>query len=528
MHNEQQWGLRLDDIIAKRRQELRGQSEQERLSPFKAHPLSKQERIDRVFDKNCQKAFFWFAKNYYPEYVTHPFAEFHYELIKFARSRNKEFHLIAGPPEHGKSIIFMIWKVFIGITGYRHLHAQIGEDKTLAKANLSWVKQEFQYNFRIRHDFGDLMHPLYKSKSFFAVKNYKYDERSEFDNPYTAYKAFGHNTTLRGTVFYQYRIDSVELDDYEPYAKSRNPDLVDERIKWLFSEVMGRVSEKGVVYWIHNNSRKNSAADSLHNDEERSKLFSHIHPCLIGKKPLWAQRYSHSDLQATRRQVGYSTWMGDWMQEPIVEGKIFKPEYIKTFDAVPLDLIIVARLDPSISKSGDYKALIALGWSPKTKRFYIVDAWVRQTTPAAMVNASYLMYEDWQDRGLRSIKIEDDFKQSFIYNPHFLNVADQKGYRLPISTFETEGVAKKDRIMVLESPMELGLILFPEGYKKDPDFAELVNQIMAFDYGSSSSHDDGPDALATCYKELDKVARSYRFKNSNKYEAIEKGQPKRI
>src|SRR5699024_4475936 len=103
----------------------------------------------------------------------------------------------------------------------------------------------------------DLIHPQYNSVEFFAVKNYKYGDSSDLKNPYTGYKPFGHDTTLRGTVFYQYRIDSVELDDYEPYAKSRNKKLVDERIKWLFSEVMGRVYEEGVVYWIHNNSRKN-------------------------------------------------------------------------------------------------------------------------------------------------------------------------------------------------------------------------------------------------------------------------------
>lgn len=529
----EQFGLRLNDILEKRRQELSGVQEQERLLPFgNENETDQQQRREAVFKDDTIKAFFYFAKTYYPEYVTSPFAEFHYQLVSYANRAGKEFHLIAAPPEHGKSIIMLLWKVFCAITGRRHMHAQIGENKDLAAINLSWVMQEFQMNPRILYDYGFLLHPVYQSRYFFSVQNYDIDgTQKQADNPYTSFKAFGYQTALRGYVFYQYRIDSVEFDDFEPIHASKNKALVDERINWIFSEVQGRVAKHGCMYWIHNNSRKGSAADRLHAETSRANVYSHKYPALIDGRPLWPQRYSVEYLHGQKQQVGYITWQGDWMQRPVVGGKIFKPEWVRTFTHMPSDLIIISRIDfsPGASKSASYKAMPFLGWSPSTKKFYVLDAWVRQDTINRLIDAIYYKYQLWEDRNLYSIKIESDFRQDIIYSPYFQQKAEEYGWRVPVGLFENKGRGDKDaRVARMESPMQLGIILFPEGYEKDPDLNELVSHLLAWDYGSTNKGLDGADALASCYIDLERLARSYARSAKQNYIQVEPNEPRTI
>lgn len=530
--HEKLFGLRLEDQLAKRRAQLQGTQERERRNPFEHHPLETQQRIEKVFDPDIQRGFFFFARTYFPEYVPCDFCQLHFDLVDIASSTEGSFHLVAAPPEHGKSIILLIWKVYAGIRGIRHKVAQISEDKRIAKNNIGWVAQEFEMNWRILADFGELIVTDHNYDEMLVVRNYdKYGIQSQFDHPYTGYAWFGHNTTLKGFIFYQYRIDYVEFDDYEPIAKSKNKELVQERIKWIFSEVEGRTSMDSVMLWIHNNSRQGSAADTLHH-EDRAKVYSDTYPAHDGRwNPLWADKWSPDQLQEKKLKIGTVTWQGDWMQDPITQGKIFKLEQIKLFTNYPPDTIFVCRIDfsPGSSKQSAFKALVIMGWSPTTKEYYVSSAWVRQDTINALVDACYWKYENWMDHNLLNMKIEKDFRQDLIYNPYFQMKADEKGYRVPVGYFEVKGMGDKDsRVSRCESPMSLGIMNFPRDYKLDPDLNELVQHILAWDYGQGNKRLDGADAWASCYHDLYKISLSYSGNRSKEYHSVDKTPPRNI
>ncbi|MBO6572126.1 MAG: hypothetical protein JJ958_06725 [Balneola sp.] len=536
-YDEISLGYRLEDQIAKRKKELEKVSKTERENPFKGEPsekLGKQKRIDLVFQKDVIEGFFFFAKTYYSEYTTSEFADFHRELAEIYNTRNGEFHLFAGPPEHGKSIISGIWKVYCGIRGLRHLWVQICENKTIAKNNISWVKQEFELNWKLVADFGELTVKNRTFEDIFAVRNYDYTgKQKEADNPYTGFAWLGHKGTLKGIRFFQYRVECVEFDDYEPIAASKNKELVEDRENWIFSEVEGRTSKDSVMVWLHNNSRKGSCADKLHeNQSGREGIFSHKVAAHDGEwNPVWPQHWTAEALKAKMRKVGSITWKGDWMQEPIIQGKIFKAEWMKRYREVPHDLIVLGRIDFSAgsSKSASFKAIALLGYSPSTRRYYIVDAWVRQSTINSLIDACYFKYDHWRENGLMNIKIEKDFQQDLIYNPYFTLKEQEKGYRVPIGKFEVKGQGDKDaRVSRLESPFELGLILWPHDLELDPDMNELYSHVLAWDYGMANKRLDGADALASAYNDLYVIARAYANDRSGEYETVVKGDPKHL
>lgn len=488
--------MKIPQIIERRREEINRINAGMSIvsdDPFIGHPLSPTERRFRVLSTESPwDAFKFFAETYLPEYFTSPFGTFHNDLVMFASGRAKEFHVVAAPPEHGKSILFIAWKLFCGITGYRNKYAQISETAEIAAINLDLVRLEFRYNTRIVADFGgNLIDPEHDRSGDFVVNNYGKSTKTNF-------KAFGRKSSLKGWLFYQYRIDAVEFDDFEPAEAANNQRLVQARLRWLFSEVWGRVSRTGALVWIHNNARAESAADKIHTGKEnRKNLYSHRYRAIENGVPLW-ERYTLSDLDDIRLSVGNTTWRGDWMQEPIVEGLLFRAEWIRSYKELPNDLRIVGRIDPSLSDVGDTKSIILLGYSATTRLYYIVDAFVRRASIAAMIDAMYIMYEKWRNLGLLNMKVEESFRQDLIYAPHYDLAEQRNGYRLPVSGFSSR-VAKKDRIATLESPIELGLILFPCGWEQNEDMKELVDQLLGF---PEHKNDDGPDALAQCYTDL--------------------------
>jgi hypothetical protein len=193
--------------------------------------------------------------------------------------------------------------------------------------------------------------------------------------------------------------------------------------------------------------------------------------------------------------------------------------------------MILGRIDfsPGSSSSASYKAIVMLGYAPSTRRYYVVGAWVRQDTINRLIDACYHMYNEWSSNGLLNMKIEEDMRQDVIYAPYFEMKAKEKGFAVPIGRFTVKGYGEKDaRVARLESPMQLGLILWPEELELDNDLNELLQHLLAWDYGSANKRLDGADALASAYLELEKLARAWATERANNYQTVSPGEPRNI
>jgi hypothetical protein len=506
--------MRLQDTISRRRKELSEQREGQ-ISAF-PDGSTKEERLALLDMEDRGEAFLGFCRTYLPEYFPAPFGQFHRDYAQILASTGKPFHLVAAPPEHGKSLILIAYYMWCAISGDRHMVAHVSETKTIGETALDLVRIEMEGNPRILHDFGDLRHEKYQAQDFFAYRNFRKTHR----HPYTAFKPFGYATQLRGWIFYSHRVDFAGLDDFEPISASRNPRIVAEREQWLFSEVYPRVGRTGALVWVHNNARRGSTADTLHKAVEegtaRKGIQSHKWAALGPDGPLWPERFTVEMLLDIQERVGRSAWRGDYQQEPITTGKRFNGDWIHTYalSDLPADLSIEARLDPSVSAKGDTKALVALGFSRKTRKYYVLKGtWVAQATLEAMVDQCYHVHETWRSRGLRSLRCEKSFAQQLIYGPVFEEAAVRHGYRVPMGWYASNE-AKADRIARLEDPLSIGLILFPEGYQKDHGVNELVSQLLEWS-GAPGDRDDGPDALEAAYSALAPQRRSSRGKETS-------------
>lgn len=519
--------MRLADTIAQRRAQLEAQRTS---SPFAAD-----EAAGRVPDRDARFRFLretasgtvddkvtsllTFAQWYLPEFFTSPFGEFHREIAALAMQGDRTLSLIAAPPEHGKTAVFLAHKLWCAVTGARRMYAQIAETRETAETNLKLVEIELELNSRILADFGDLMSSEYGGVEFFAVRNaVDLLSPADRDSPraLTAFRAFGARMSLKAWTFQSRRVDFAELDDYEPLSSPPPKKLTDARERWMFSQVVSRLDRKGTGVWLHNASSLGTLADRLHTehaeDSGRDGVECRKWKAVDGSRLLWPERYDAAEIDAMRRRVGPTTWSGDYQQNPLAVGARFQPEWIGTYTTLPPDLVVAGRLDPSLSAKGDTKALAMVGFSPSTMRFYVLPGtFCRQATLDRMVTAAYDGYELYRGRGLRSIQIEADFRQDLLYGESFAKEAKRRGYRLPLGTYQSrERGAKSDRIVWMEPSFEAGLVLFPENYAADKDIAELVHQLMGFD-GSGRGHDDGPDALSQALYDLEPIARKARL-----------------
>lgn len=521
--------MRLDDTIAKRRALLEAQRSS---SPFTsdvaAGRVPERDARFRFLRETASgsvddqvRSLLTFAQWYLPDFFTSPFADFHREIAALAMGTGRTLSLVAAPPEHGKTAIYLAHKLWCAITGTRRMYAQIAETRETAETNLKLVEIELELNSRILADFGDLMSSEYGGVEFFAVRNavdlLSAADRAEPRRALTAFRAFGARMSLKAWTFQSRRVDFAELDDYEPLNSPPPKKLTDARERWMFSQVVSRLAGTGTAVWLHNASSLGTLADRLHTEhaEEsgREGVECRKWKAVDGGRLLWPERYTTADMETMRRRVGATTWAGDYQQNPLAIGARFQPEWIGTYTTLPTDLVVVGRLDPSLSAKGDTKALAFVGFSPTTMRYYVLlGTFCRQATLDRMVTAAYDGYELYRGRGLRSVQIEADFRQDLLYGPAFSEQAKRRGYRLPLGTYRSqERGPKADRIVWMEPAFEAGLVLFPENYAANKDLAELVHQLLAFD-GSGRGFDDGPDALSQALYDLEPIARTARLR----------------
>lgn len=488
------------------------------------------ETLQKKRIENSISDFFLFCTTYFPEYFFKPFGGYlggpHQRVIdKINSTKKHEVKLIpfGGPREIGKTALmrpaYLCW---LGITGNKHHIPFLCNDVTAASDHLEFARIEFKSNRKLIWDFGHLINPNWDTYGDFSVYNFN-GQNKDF-RPETRFIAVGPDSNIKALTSYkQYRWDFGIMEDFEDYKDSANPDIVKERLEWLDNTFRTSFTAGSAILWNANNSRMNSAFDKT---VKNAKKLKGIDPLIIpayyevgGKRiSCWIGK-TMKEWDQVRESVGLTTWLGTYMQEPVVMGEIFKAEYFRYFDSLPNDLIIYGRLDPARgkSRSADTKALALLGWSPSTKLFYLCDGFCFNGTVGKMVRMTYQLFIEWEERGLVSLEMEGDFGQYDLLDDFEL-ASEEFGFYLPLGLYESRGEGDKEsRIVALEGPFERSLILFPKDWQTHPGLNLGINQLLAFPSGKK----DFPDALSRAYRDLNKVAMAYRpNRTEQKYQSL--------
>lgn len=358
----------------------------------------------------------------------------------------------------------------------------VGKSEDNAKTLLGDIQAELQYNQRYIHDFGEQYNVGTWEEGEFVT-------RSE-----VAFFARGRGQSPRGLRYRSHRPDYVVIDDLDDDELVESPARVIKLFDWVRSALFGTLDGgRGRFIMVGNLIAKNSVLAKWCDIKSVHVTKVNIYDSKGGIS--WASKWTPQEVKDIENVVGYRAFQKEYMNNPIIEGAIFRNEWIRWGKRPAWSKFseLVLYIDPSFKGSikNDYKA--AKLWGKAGTMLYHLRAFVRQSSVAEMVRWCYDLYEWTREQGI-SVRwyMEANFMQDTILD-EFRREGELRSYQLPITGDKRKKPDKFQRVEAISPLWERGFVVYDETQKDDPDMLAGIDQTLAFEKGMRG-HDDAPDA----------------------------------
>lgn len=358
----------------------------------------------------------------------------------------------------------------------------VGKSEDNAKTLLGDIQAELQYNQRYIHDFGEQYNVGTWEEGEFVT-------RSE-----VAFFARGRGQSPRGLRYRSHRPDYVVIDDLDDDELVESPARVTKLFDWVRSALFGTLDGgRGRFIMVGNLIAKNSVLAKWCDIKSVHVTKVNIYDSKGGIS--WASKWTPQEVKDIENVVGYRAFQKEYMNNPIIEGAIFRNEWIRWGKRPAWSKFseLVLYIDPSFKGSikNDYKA--AKLWGKAGTMLYHLRAFVRQSSVAEMVRWCYDLYEWAREQGI-SVRwyMEANFMQDTILD-EFRREGELRSYQLPITGDKRKKPDKFQRVEAISPLWERGFVVYDETQKDDPDMLAGIDQTLAFEKGMRG-HDDAPDA----------------------------------
>lgn len=471
---------------------------------------TKEQRDKRI--KRLLNDYRAFVNYYFPHYADSDCGDFQVDLGNEVKANKNIFAVAEWAREHAKSVHI---NVIIPLLLYAHkeLDGMIlgGKSERTASRLLGDIQAELLSNERYKSDFG-----VQVKKGDWAEGDFELDDG-------TFFIAVGRGQSPRGLRKREKRPNYASVDDIDDDILVKNEKRVDEVVDWILEALYGALSIKGArLIMAGNRIHKKSVlakivGDVDKGDAKREGIYHSKVNAIENGRPAWHQRYTLEELMQRIRVTGYRRSQKEYFNNPIVEGKIFKNDWIK-WDNVPklseYDSI-VAYFDPSFKSStkNDYKAIRI--WGKKGKYYYLLASFVRQCTISEAVRWAYSWYEDNiydtdDEEAVVPFYMEANFIQDLLLE-EFENEGEIRDWILPVRPDRRNKPDKTSRVENTSPLYERGLVIYDIRKKNDPDTQTGLEQLLAFDT-SGTAHDDAPDADEGAFYILNKRTKRKKTK----------------
>lgn len=258
----------------------------------------------------------------------------------------------------------------------------VGKSEDNAKTLLGDIQAELQYNQRYIADFGE----QYNAGSW---EEGEFVTRSE-----VAFFARGRGQSPRGLRYRSHRPDYVVIDDLDDDELVESPARVSKLFDWVRSALFGTLDGgRGRFFMVGNLIAKNSVLAKW--CEIKTVHVTRVNIYDRAGKISWAAKWTPAEVQDLAAVAGYRAFQKEYMNNPIIEGAVFKNEWIRWGKRPAWSKFseIVLYIDPSFkgSTKNDFKA--AKLWGKVGSQLWHLRAFVRQCSVAEMVRWCYDLYE---------------------------------------------------------------------------------------------------------------------------------------
>lgn len=472
-------------------------------------PAARDKRRRRLLDNYAA-----FCEYYFPHYLTlrdkvtgevirtiHN-APFHNEAARKVRSTPNLKAVFQWPRGHAKSThfdIFMpLWLMFQPKRLINFM-VIVGKSEDSAIRLLGDIQAELEHNQCIIADFGRQRGSAsWQDGEFKAANGVKF-------------LACGRGQSPRGLRDRESRPDYIVIDDLDDDELCRNEKRVHDLTDWVKEALFGSLDVgRGRFIMVGNLISKNSV---LFNITKTPGVFvSVIKAVDRNGEPVWRGKWTKEEAREYRDFVGYRAWEKEMMHNPIVDGTIFRSEWIRFKKMPKLSKyeMLVCYTDPSFKSttSNDYKA--SRLWGKIGNELHLIDCYVRQDTVSGMVRWLYNLYESLPEGVAVRFFMEANFMQDIILD-EFTTEGNIRGYQLPLLPDKRKKPEKIQRIEAISPLWERGFVFYNEALKDSPDMQVGIEQTLALERGSRV-HDDAPDADEGAIWYLQRNTRQENFK----------------
>ena len=436
---------------------------------------------------------------WYQIYVAHMLLKFPiiFLILEWFRGSAKSIHADLG---------FPLW-----LWAHDELKCMVllGQNETIACILLSDIQAQFEFNALLINDYGPQATIGTWEEGEFKTRNG------------AAFFARGMGQSTRGLRNGPHRPDYIVGDDLDTEELSRNPKRIKDAVNWLNDGVLGTVDIGNQRFLLVNNG---PFANSIMRSMVKEKLtgafkmpirqvmrscraagaflyqikgkWHHLRVNAVDDEwqPTWPEKYTREYWKDFAADRSMRSWLREWQNTPIVEGGVFKPDWIQWKRMQPLKEYdrIINYVDPSAKDHGDFKAVKMWG-SYKTELHHI-RAFLRQCSRADLVNRLYDDYEFVRDKGaILTTQIEGNFAQDELLKDEIYSEGIRRRYQLPYTFDKRKKGDKFQRIESCSPHYEHRNVYWNEAERQSSDMIASEAQLLAIEQGSKAP-DDGPDA----------------------------------
>ncbi|MDL2289897.1 hypothetical protein LJB95_00645 [Paludibacteraceae bacterium OttesenSCG-928-F17] len=450
-------------------------------------PVDKLKRIAEL-EKDYIK---WF-EYYFPNFAKKKSAWFHKKIAN-AIIKNKQIKaLFEAYRSSGKSV-----HIDMGIPLYLYLAKSdlkfmllIGQTDKKAKSLISGIQSQLQYNHRIINDYGS------------KFQQGDWSEGDFLTSDGVRFMSLGFGQDPRGAREQAERPDYIAVDDVDSKRHVKNNDLISEYVDYITEDIWGcfdaddDATERFV--YANNNFHKNSITNRLKEfiklkikeskETGEEHVFFHIRVDAVKDlntfEPNWPEKTSAEFWRKKFKNMPYRSFMREYMNTHVSEGKVFKSEWIQYTKILPYHKYDALCFYGDLSWKDDacHKSLVLVG---KTGRFFhIIHICFKQISRAGV---SRWLYDIYEDKHLDKASIKYSFEGLFAmseFQNDFDDEGDIRGYYIPIVPSMARKGDKSDRIEGISGHFERGYVFYNEAEKDTADQELARETMLAFEKGA--------------------------------------------
>ncbi|MBO7438256.1 MAG: phage terminase large subunit [Bacteroidales bacterium] len=380
-----------------------------------------------------------------------------------------------------------------------HTMVLVSKSEDMAKTLLSDIQAELESNQRYIDDYG-----LQRSDG-------DWQDGEFVTKSGAAFFARGRGQSPRGLRYKANRPDYVVIDDIDDDELCRNEKRVSDTLKWVKEALFGALDGgRGRFIIVGNLIAKNSVLQGIVDTPGVQTIQVNVYD--KDGNPSWADKYTPEEIAEARSFMGERSFQKEMMNNPIIDGSVFKQSDITFGKMLPLHRYrqLVCYTDPSFKSSAtaDYKATALVGITPDGY-FHVIKMYAAQTTVGEMVNWHYDIDKFISGKAAVTYYMEANFMQDLMLD-EFRKAGESYGKHIPIVGDKRQKGEKFARIEAMQPLFERGLVILNEAEQNAPGMKVLQEQLLMFAHGSGA-HDDAPDAVESAVWMLNRSFKNNSF-----------------